>query len=422
MTRAATRVRHLRGPATRYGAAALHSEVERALHAPRGFRHKTLFSAACRVGELVGGGEIGESFAVSQLVELGLVLKPAERSEVERTVRAGLERGRGTCRSAPTSGSMINNGGEARMRVLALLVRANSDVERWRGVKGTSDLRVLVAVSLLALHAGKVRIGASYREIVEASGVGLGTVARSLGALEGTYLRKIHVAGAHRRKDRSVLQMLVPNEWHEAFMCDTTEQAGGPHDRQKARCSNLALDSVRLRSALRDPSHPLWRRRGSGWRMWCALAEDRDAGGSGLSTVSLASAADVSVRTVWRNLSYLREHGVVVSLEGRWFAVDDTVALDAVAYLEPARELVRERHRLDREAHRLWLTARSHAGRERRGIPVDDDERRNLQHQRVQLVARIERHQAGAREHALRCFDTERARNTAAPLRNDPGR
>jgi DNA-binding transcriptional ArsR family regulator len=409
------RVRHLRGPATRYGAAALHSEVERALHAPPGFRHKTLFSAACRVGELVGGGEIGESFAVSQLVELGLVLKPAERSEVERTVRAGVERGRGVCRSAPTTGSMIRNGGESRMRVLALLSRANRDVERWRGVTGTSDLRVLVAVSLLALHAGKVRVGASYREIVETSGVSLGTVARALGSLEGTYLRRTHVAGVHRRKDRSVFQLLVPHEWTEAFFGDTDEQAGGSPHRQNARCSNLSLDSERLRSGLRDPAHPLWRRRGSAWRIWCALAADRDTEGTGLGAAELAQSIGMSPRTVWRNLSYLREHGIVDSLEGVWCAHRDTEAVSAVAYLEPTRELVRERHRLEREGHRIWLAARAHAGRERRGIPVDDDERSTLLMHRMRLIVRFDQHRQARQVHALHCLEIAQRRSATPP-------
>lgn len=365
---ATQRRRHRRGPATRYGAAALVSEIERSAQSPKGFRHRTLFSSACRIGELIGGGEISEAFAVSQLVEVGLLLKPDGRSEVERTVRAGIERGKtNNPRSAPTGGTMIRNGGDARMRVLALLAVAGRDVERWAGPAGASDLKVLVGLSILALHAGKVRIGASYRQIVEVSGVSIGTVTRALGALEGTWVRRTHTPSGYRRADRSVFQLIAPVEWREAFVSAIPEHAGGSSLGVGRQCSFVAVDRTRLSSGLRDPGHPLWRRRATAWRIWCALAEDRDGAGESVRAGELAAMLCIPQRTVWRNLSWMAGEGVVESEEGLWSACSDAEALGAVEHLEPRRELVRERHRLDREGHRLWLAERSHAGRRRKG-------------------------------------------------------
>jgi hypothetical protein len=123
----------------------------------------------------------------------------------------------------------------------------------------------------------------------------------------------------------------------------------------------------------------------------------------------------MSPRTVWRNLSYLREHGVVDSLEGVWCAHRDTEAVSAVAYLEPTRELVRERHRLEREGHRIWLAARAHAGRERRGIPVDDDERSTLLMHRMRLIVRFDQHRQARQVHALHCLEIAQRRSAAPP-------
>lgn len=368
------RARHVRGPASRYGAAALVSEIERSAQAPKGFRHRTLFSSACRIGELVGGGEISETFAVAQLVEVGLLLKPGNRSEVERAVRAGIHRGRtNNPRSAPTGGTIVRSGGDARLRVLALLMTASRDVDRWAGPAGASDLKVLVGLCNIALHAGKVRVGASYRQIVEASGVSLGTVTRALGALEGRWVLRTHCPTGRRRADRSVFQLVVPVDWTVAFTGATTEQAGGSSYDEGRQCSTMTVDRALLRSGLRDPGHPLWRRRATAWRIWCALATDRDTSGDTARVGEISALLHIPQRTVWRNLAWMSAAGVATSDEGAWRAVDEPQAVRAAAHLEPRREMVRERHRLDREAHRLWLVERSLAGRRRKGFVPDAD-------------------------------------------------
>jgi hypothetical protein len=390
--------RVVRGPATRYGAAALASEVERnLLLTSRGNRHNTLFSSACRIGELVGGGEISETLAITALVEVGSLVKPEARSEIERTVRDGVDRGRkNNPRTAPTTGVMVKDAQEARMRLLALLHKAGSDPTRWSGMAGASDLRVLVGLLLMGLHAGKLRVGASYRQIAERSGVSLGTVTRALGALEGSWIRRTHFANGHRRADRSVFQLLAPADWIEELAA-TTEHAGGTSDGKLRQCSLLAVDSSRLGSGLRDPGHPLWKRRSTAWRLWCALAEERDQGEMSVSAKELAAMTTAPERTVWRNLAWLAEHDLVECADQRWSAVGEADAVGLVAHLEPQRELVRERHRIEREQHRVWLAERSCAGRLRKGHVVDDAQIASLRMARTRIAGRWDAHRQQCR-------------------------
>jgi hypothetical protein len=53
--------------ATQYGLKALEAESRRVLVAGEGARNTTLWSAGCKIGQLVGGGEIGLDLAVSSL-------------------------------------------------------------------------------------------------------------------------------------------------------------------------------------------------------------------------------------------------------------------------------------------------------------------------------------------------------------------
>ena len=408
--------RPMRGPATRYGAAALASEVERNLMlTSRGNRHNTLFASACRIGELVGGGELSETLAITTLVEVGSLVKPEARSEVERTVRDGIDRGRkNNPRSAPTTGVMIKDAQDARMRLLALLHKAGSDPERWSGMAGASDLRVLVGLLLMSLHAGKLRVGASYRQIAEKSGVSLGTVTRALGSLEGTWIRRTHFANGHRRADRSVFQLLAPADWIEEFSA-TTEHAGGTSDGKLRQCSLLAVDTKRLGTGLRDPGHPLWKRRSTAWRLWCALAEDRDALEAGVAARELAGAISAPERTVWRNLAWMAAHGIVECVDQRWSAVGETEAVGLVVHLEPQRELVRERHRIEREQHRVWLAERSCAGRLRKGHVVDEDQIAALRLARARIAGRWDSHRVQCRTFDAVVFAYENSTRVLGP-------
>jgi DNA-binding transcriptional regulator YhcF (GntR family) len=257
---------------------------------------------------------------------------------------------------------------------------------------GGSDLRVLVALVMISLHAGKLRVGVSYRQIAERSGVSLGTVVRALGALEGTWIRRTHLGSRHRRADRSVFQMLAPSDWLEVFSA-TDEHAGGTPDGKGRHCSLLAVDSKRLGEGLRDPGHPVWKRRSTAWRMWHVLCDET----SPVNAATLARTIDAAPRTVWRNLSWLASNGLVVGEEGSWSAVPSATAVQLVEHLEPQRELVRERHRIEREQHRVWLAERATARRLAKGHVLDDDHVSVLRQARARLATRWVAHRTTCR-------------------------
>jgi hypothetical protein len=63
----------------------------------------TLFAVSAGIGNLIAGGELDEEYAQARLIRKGIdVLGPARRSEVERTVRQGIARGKKTPKTAPT--------------------------------------------------------------------------------------------------------------------------------------------------------------------------------------------------------------------------------------------------------------------------------------------------------------------------------
>lgn len=76
--------------ATQYGLKALEAESKRVLVAGEGARNTTLWSAGCKVGQLVGGGEIDLEFAISSL-RRAASSAGLEEEEIERVLvrRAG---------------------------------------------------------------------------------------------------------------------------------------------------------------------------------------------------------------------------------------------------------------------------------------------------------------------------------------------
>ena len=83
-----------------YGKAALSKEVEIVAAAPEGGRNNTLNRSAWNMGQLVAGGEVGDSEAFSALVDAAL-RAGLSRQEAEATCRSGMLRGAETPRSRP---------------------------------------------------------------------------------------------------------------------------------------------------------------------------------------------------------------------------------------------------------------------------------------------------------------------------------
>ena len=360
------------GRASRYGLAALESEAERLLTSSKGSRHNALYASSARIGELVAGGELEHARARDLLCRTGLKLKPGFDSEILRTVEQGLRRGEESAREAPSSGSMVRDASDARLRLLAMLTLAQRDQARWAGVTGGTDLKVLVGLATLAVHAGKLRLGASYRQIAEAAGVSIGSLRRALGSLEGRFIRRVHLAGPFRRADRSVFQFVTPVEFLDVLLGVTSEQAGGSSYGEGRQCSFVASPRRELlREGLRDPSHPLWSRRAAAWRVFMALDDQRRVGECS-SASELARGLLIPLQTVHRSLRFLAVHGLLESSDRSHTVPEPEAALAAVSHLEPLRNKRLERHRLDRERHRLFLASRSIYGCEAAGASASE--------------------------------------------------
>lgn len=99
------------GNGDRYVAAALESEAANVANAKQGTRNATLNRAAHSLGQLVGGGAIGEAEVIATLTRAALA-SGLEEKETANTIRSGLEKGKTKPRQIPErpARASANNG------------------------------------------------------------------------------------------------------------------------------------------------------------------------------------------------------------------------------------------------------------------------------------------------------------------------
>jgi hypothetical protein len=101
-----------------YGLKALSKECIAIQSAPFGKQESTLNNAALKIGGLVAGGQLAESYALSELIAAGNAMpsesgrEPWRRAEIEKKVRHGFADGRRTPRYAPPR-SLADRGSNA---------------------------------------------------------------------------------------------------------------------------------------------------------------------------------------------------------------------------------------------------------------------------------------------------------------------
>jgi hypothetical protein len=173
---------------SRCGRAALASEVDRVEVAPVGDRHRCLFGAACALGELVAGGELEEEATCAELEQVGRLVGLSD-SDVRGAVRAGMRRGSQRPRRAPEGGHKIADRLDAMLRTVRWFNAAMED-PAFQGRRGPTQLRILAGFAMKAISAGKVEVAESYREIAEAAGVSVGTVAKHITGLSA-WVRRV---------------------------------------------------------------------------------------------------------------------------------------------------------------------------------------------------------------------------------------
>lgn len=99
--------RTLEGRASNYGSSTLTAICREVASASPGAQNVTLYEKSCRIGSLVGGGEIEDAYALEELVRAGLSMAngdprdPWTRSVVEDIVRRGLDYGKQDPNFAP---------------------------------------------------------------------------------------------------------------------------------------------------------------------------------------------------------------------------------------------------------------------------------------------------------------------------------
>ena len=93
------------GDGTPYGLTALRAECDALASTTEGSRNSALNTAALKVGSLVAGGELSDTFARSELLQAALACG-LPQVEIEATMRSGFSAGMQQPRSAPQSSGM----------------------------------------------------------------------------------------------------------------------------------------------------------------------------------------------------------------------------------------------------------------------------------------------------------------------------
>lgn len=308
---------------TRYSRAALESEVANVMAAPTGRRTVSLFKAACVAGELIGGGEIDRPAAEAALK---IVAGTREIDDADRQIRRGIQRGLRNPRNPNlTGGRNITSATEARIVIFEWTENLDA--------RGT-DRRICTAIGQHCWNVGTTTVDLSYREVAEACGMSVGTVANHAGRL-GRWVRVVRHGRRFRANDNRTRWRLIIRENRAK-----SEQAEGhPLYGVGGLFSNG--------TSLRDPAADPWHRWSSGWTIW-SLLDLVDP----ITVSELVVLSGYSRRTIYRNLSRLGQVDLVEQSETGWIRCDRELAEFSI---QAERK---ERHRLERERHTEFLQSR----------------------------------------------------------------
>lgn len=352
-----------RTPTSRYGAAARDDELDQVERSSKGFRTHTLFKAAAALGELVEGGELDRIATVARLEDAGRLVGLSE-GDIRRQVRRGFEQGKRRPRRAPEAGPCLVGAERSHVVVELSAWWERASTAEWPGLPGSTRLRVLAGLYLLALNAGKVELSDSLRQVSEACGLAHVTVLRHRDALAPWVT--LASRGDRRTAQRHRWRIcLAAGGAHEVPGRMPTRPTGDP-----AGSGGLVLDArPPVAGTLTDPTHDVWGRWSGGWRLFCLLDVDE-----GLTTRQLAEATGYSVGTVRRSLARLGTMGLAHR--------DDDLAWRLVPDAVPREEDVgdwaerrRHRHFRQRIQYRKYRRARLavwEAARKRQAPPGDE--------------------------------------------------
>jgi DNA-binding MarR family transcriptional regulator len=216
---------------------------------------------------------------------------------------------------------------------MARSLREEADTMQWRGTAGGTDRAVYDALLEIGEQLGKLLdVGASVRQVGERAGVGRETASKSLKRLRARGLITQSFAGHGKVPARwnlmPRLRSIPDNQPHTGAGVVGPDCPGG-----------FALDSWRWRG-LGKSKAKIWRLLGS----------------EPVTTSDLAGTLGVTPRTVQQHLARLRDVGLATRVADGWVKGPD--APEQVGeWLSTAGAGVRqrERHRIERQAHRGQL-------------------------------------------------------------------
>ncbi len=316
--------------------AALDSELDRIeVGTARGFRHPDLFKAACKMGNLIGGGHLVRHTVEPRLVYMAVRLG-LPTSDAARTVKRGIDRGMTTPRSPGKHTVEAKDRGDT----VTMWMRwwDSLDQSDFPGTKGTTDLKTCAAVAMLGVtHGGPVDVGASYRQIAEFSGNALSTVTEQLkpGGRLMTHVR----CTSRLKKNQWCTGKLESSRWAPEEMCTFSVQPTSLVIRERLVCTE--------RVHLTDPGQNRWHRAGNAWRIASLLDPEID-----VTVAEMATMTGLNPTTVRRRLAMLAASGGAVRVDrttwrgGIVDATADKVSADGVDHLA----LKKARHELERLA------------------------------------------------------------------------
>lgn len=311
---------------TSYGRAALSSAIDRIETAPGGHRHKTVFAASAAVGQVLASGELADEIhAAALLVDMA---RRIGIDDPQRQVQRGIARGRTTPRQAPDT-RMVQVRTDVVERVVAWWDAVQTDPPS--GAAAATTLRVLAAFAMVAARSGKLRVSESYRQIAEAAGVSVATVAKHRTRWQ-PYVR-VHKRGNRHTGTATVWQLVLREGNNPAC-------PGGKPSGLFPRCNTLT-----------DPSHDFWYLWPNGWRLFCLLDFDEPT-----PVAELAGVTGLSRSTVHRALVRLAESGVVARDDSGWRAVTIEV---------PSGFTRKRRQRIHANDRELWRSWRRHEAEQR---------------------------------------------------------
>jgi predicted DNA-binding transcriptional regulator len=358
---------------TRYGSAVLKNECAIAEdHAAAGNRQR-VYGAARNIAQVCAGGEIrDEEHAKARLI--GVILAtcdPRRRREMARAVEDGFAAGLEDPRQAPSGGRAIRYRGE----VIVLIGRLREWVATSR-LSRRANVVVYVFCDV-GEFAGKLRFSASYRELAEWTGLSVSTIRLAVKELVRERLVRIVSHGNRfaRENSRSVWQLLVPmtvpSERNRADGRSLKNGQKGPETSSedfvhpvKAAMINTVRRTYGRHVAelcqssphpeLFNPSHDVWHRRHTAWRIYRFLASRPEAE---LNGSEIARLLNISPRTTRENLRWLESRELAARGFAGWLLHPEPPVPVAEAWAEKRRA----RHKAERDLHKRFVVARDEA-------------------------------------------------------------